>query len=73
MSMNISKMDLKTWTWQWLALLGLLALVYHAFTWARIELREPISVFYDYPYSDVVLVKRACPVRGSTSHDLPVG
>ena len=58
MNMNVNIMAVKRWTWHWLALLGLLGLIFHAATWARIELQEPISVFYDYPYSDVALAKR---------------
>jgi hypothetical protein len=57
MGMNINKMVVRKWTWQWLALLGLLFLIFHAVNWGRIELEGPISVFYDYPYSDVLLSK----------------
>jgi hypothetical protein len=53
----MNKMVIRRWTWQWLAVLGLLGLIFHAVTWARIELQKPISVFYDYPYSDVALSK----------------
>ena len=88
MIMNISEMPVRKWTWQWLALLGLLGLIFHATVWVKAEsgpvttyYDEPIQhndpdeipVFYDYPWPDVVLVKRGCPVRGSTSHDLSNG
>ena len=58
---------MRKWTWQWLALLGLLAVIFHVtlqgWIWVdEVLLKdEPIPVFYDYPYSDVALAKKGGP------------
>ena len=58
---------MRRWTWQWLALLGLLAVIFHVtlqgWIWVdEVLLKdEPIPVFYNYPYSDVALAKREAP------------
>jgi len=49
---------MKKWTWEWLAIIGRIWLMYNGIAWAKVELQEPIPVFYDYPYSDVALVKK---------------
>jgi len=71
--MNMDKIAIRGWTWQWLALLGLLGLIFHATLWVKAEsvpvipyYNQPaqhddpdeIPVFYDYPWSDVALVKK---------------
>ncbi len=57
--MNINKMVVRRWTWQWLALLGLFGVIFLVSTLGMdLEVDEPIPVFYDYPYSDVALAKR---------------
>jgi hypothetical protein len=58
MGIKMNIMAVRKWTWQWLALIGVLGLIFHAITWTRIQLREPISVFYNYPYSEVVLASK---------------
>jgi len=71
--MNMNKMVIRRWTWQWLALLGLLGSIFHATVWVKAEsvpvntyYEEPVQhddpdeipVFYDYPWSDVALAKK---------------
>ena len=72
--MNTNRIPMRRWTWQWLALLGLLAVIFHVtlhgWTWAgEVLLKdEPIPVFYDYPYSDVALVKKGGDYALHTNH-----
>ena len=57
--MNVTKMVVRRWTWQWLALLGLFGVIFLVSTLGMdLEVDEPIPVFYDYPYSDVALANR---------------
>jgi hypothetical protein len=59
MGMDINKMLVRRWTWQWLALLGLSGMIFLVATlFMDLEVDEPIPVFYDYPYSNVALAKR---------------
>ena len=65
--MSMHRILMRKWTWQWLALLGLLAVIFHVtlqgWIWVdEVLLKdEPIPVFYDYPYSDVALAKKGGP------------
>jgi hypothetical protein len=55
----MNRIFIRRWTWQWLALLGLSAMIFLVATlFMDLEVDEPIPVFYDYPYSDVALAKR---------------
>lgn len=63
---------MKKWTWQWLAVLGLVGIIFLGVDWVRAELAPPvpvsdqeaIEVYHEPLYYDHFLVKTVEPGSG---------
>jgi hypothetical protein len=62
---------MKRWTWQWLALLGLIGIVFHLWNmlWPVIP-RSPIEIYHEPLYYDHFLVNIVEPGSPSIEHRL---